>query len=210
MLFLINDRGSEAPLSEESTLGQPRLRQHLVKLVGASVRVLAPTLATLACLVNTSTANAQARSGPLRLVSKVAVYVDLDANQPTAIPAGITSQRIQTVVELRLRRAGLRVLAPDAVASDPDVVPIVQMSIKLVEVLIDGRRNGYAYAHELEVYTWGPDALNGARVPQVLFSFSSVSVTETQVAAERIETSIQRALDDFVNEWLADNPGRAR
>lgn len=74
---------------------------------------------------------------PLTGVHKVTVSISLTSDSSGVI----SSDRLQTVVEPKLRTAGLRVLTEAEDSADPDILPSVAVSVNLMSAK-DSRASG--------------------------------------------------------------------
>jgi hypothetical protein len=121
-------------------------------------------------------------------------------------PPSITKARLQTLVELKLRTAGLRVLSVAEDAKDPDVNPTVVLDLALVSVKDsdDGGALGYAFSTRLSVFE--RHGRNKAPVRLELWSSAQLKTTNPDSAASVMERVVNGLLDELVNAWLKDNP----
>lgn len=167
------------------------------------MRILAAAL--LAALSAPGAVFAQA-SGNLRGISVVGVAVSLSAQD---LPSSITTERLRTLVEFRLRDAGLRVvsLSEDSVLAA--VSPYVDLSVLILRARNSyGGNLGYAFATSVSIKRLMYVSSLGTGVPLELWERSFINLAGTSDAAAQIERVITVALDDLLNQWLAANRSR--
>lgn len=166
-------------------------------LVGVGVVVLVLTLQSIA--------TAQPKPDPLGGVRKVTVLVLFG---PTGTPPnGISEGRLQTILELRLRTAGLRVLTREEDNKDPDINPYVYLEVATLETSNQaGTVIGYAHRLDLSARVFASVPFNRARAPMVLWSNGLIAVADRLSAAADIERIVNNLADEFLNAWLKANP----
>lgn len=150
-----------------------------------------------------------AQSTPPRLgnVTKVTTLVLYNATGST--PYGISEERLRTVLELRLRSAGLRVLTDAEDAVDPDSNPYVMLDVSSLETSNQsGRTTGFAYKAALSVRLFGYVSINGTRAPLELWFDGTMGVGPNNEAGPAIERIVNQLADSMINRWLKDNPKR--
>lgn len=152
-----------------------------------------------------SAAHAQTRPEPLSGVAKVTVLVMYGATGEP--PSGISEQRLQTVLELKLRTAGLRVLTMQEDLVDPDINPYMYLWVATIETRNQsGRTIGYTYRLDLSARVLGTVPFNKARAPMELWSDGTMAVADRDSASADIERIVGTLADDFLNAWLKANP----
>jgi hypothetical protein len=177
------------------TRDHPTSSAVVVSLAGAAVAVL-----LLAC-----PAGAQTKVDPLSGISKVTVLLAFNATGRA--PHGISDDRLQTILELQLRRAGLRVLTQEEDKNDPDVNPYVYLQATILQVRNQGGTlTGYAYDIDLSARVFGVVPFNRSRVPMVLWTDGTVAVASQDDAPADIEGIVGKLIDSFLNAWLKANP----
>ena len=128
--------------------------------------------------------------------------------EPTLLPEGVTESRLRTLVELRLRTAGIRVLTDDENKKDRAINPYVALAITgFATQSKEGTPSGFAVMSAASVRI-SSRASNGASVPQELWSRADFRVSDPERAGQSIEQAVGRLMDDLITEWLAANPKR--
>ncbi len=145
----------------------------------------------------------QARS--LRDISKVSVGVDVGGDD---LPNGISESRLKTIIELKLRTAGLRVLSLEESVADPDNNPWVVLTLRTIPARVDGQLLGYSFSTDLTVLVFRYQAPGDAPMPVQLWQNAGLNISPTERTASRIESAVAELLDEFLNDWLAANPRR--
>lgn len=149
----------------------------------------------------------QAGPDPLIGVSKTGVLVSF---APTgAAPNGTSESRLQTIVELRLRQSGLRVLTNEEVLKDPDLIPWVQLAVMTLETKNQGGTIiGFTYSLSLAMRVYGTVPLSRAQRPMVLWETATIAVASREAASADIERIVGEQTDSLLNAWLKANPKR--
>ena len=170
-------------------------------------RAAAVVVIILACVVLASNAVAQGLSDPLLGISKVTVLVVFSASETP--PSGASESRYRTIVELRLRTAGLRVLSEQENRDDPDINPYILLSVRALEALNQADTSiGYSYVVDMSARVFTVVSFNQSFVPAVLWADTTLGVSSTERASATIEQVIGELTDSFLNEWLRVNPGQ--
>lgn len=138
---------------------------------------------------------------PLQGVVKTTVGVIL--NQSSASPiVGVTEARLRTMIELRLRSAGLRVVTAEEDLADPDINPAVALDLTLLPAQ-DGRGLvGYAFSTGLDVTERQRLASNGAAVSATLWHNRYLNIASERSTQSEVERVVNQLLDELVNAWL--------
>lgn len=172
--------------------------RHFTQAVTFSVAVAILT-------IGTSNAVAQTRPDPLVGISKVTVLVELDASGSP--PSGVSEARLRTILELKLRTAGLRVLTREEDRADLDINPYIYLEVRTLETRAQaGRVLGYAYRFDLAAKVFGNVPFNRARAPMELWSNSTMAVGGQDSASSQVERIVGELTDSFLNDWLKANP----
>lgn len=159
----------------------------------------------LICMLAGTGAMAQLGPDPLAGIKKATVLVALDSTGNS--PGSTSEQRLQTLLELRLRAAGLRVLSAEEDRNDPDINPYIYLRVGTLETHNQaGTATGYAYRLDLSARVFGPVPLNRARAPIVLWSDDTMAVASRDTASADIERIVGELIDSFLNAWLKANP----
>ena len=132
----------------------------------------------------------------LRGITSVPVLIQLD---PDASSHGLTSDQLQTDVELRLRKAGLPV--PNALGSGP----YLYVEVGLMKGT--GELNG-AYVVYYEVSFFQPAFVIPTSVTSVVptWSYSRLGVVGGDNLATTSRSTIADLVDKFINAYLSVNP----
>ena len=171
------------------------------------IKVASTLLAAIAFTFLSAQAIAAEIIDPLRSVSKATVAVSY-SNTGTA-PLGISEQRIRTLLELKLRSIGLRVLTEKEDREDRDLNPYVNLEVSSLETSNRGGAvTGFAYRVHLSLRIIGQVSLNKALAPLELWSDNSLRVASRDDAPAQIERMINELSDSLLNAWLKANPKR--
>ena len=136
----------------------------------------------------------------LKGITKVTVFIGVD----TLLP--VSEDRIRTVVELKLRMAGLNVLNGVESSRDPDFIPFLNITLSGLRVHSGPELFGYAYATRGELNDYTFYRRNGATVPMELWSCSYITLARPEETRTAVERTVDSCIDDFLNEWLKANP----
>ena len=149
----------------------------------------------------------QAQTPPLRGITKVTTLVAVALPEGKARPFDLTEDRLRTILELRLRTAGLRVLSHDEDRADPHINPYVYLSVTVLEASSrSGARTGYVFSTDLSVRIFQRVTLNGSMAASELWKGGLLNITDTEGITPDLERVVGLLLDQLLNEWLAANP----
>lgn len=163
------------------------------------------------------TATAAAQSHRLAHIDKVEVTVDLTQYPGEEV---IDTSRVRTIMELRLRSAGLRVLSPAEANADPSQIPLVSLYLNILPVKMSGNVVGYACATRLDVTVeqfipstragvqFAAGTIGASLAPLDLWQVEYLELDGRSTATSDVEKQIGDRLDQLLNAWLADNPKR--
>jgi hypothetical protein len=154
------------------------------------------------CTVSQARAQ-QDRESPLKAVERVTVNVAISGKD---LPPSVTAERLKTVIELKLRIAGLRVVTPSEVKDDPDAIPSLELTLIGVPARSGPSDIGWAFSSRLAIREYRPSRRNNAIVPNELWADAYLYITETGNAGEQAERVLTLLLDKFANDWLKANP----
>ena len=144
---------------------------------------------------------AQSPGARLSGVRAVTVSVGVQYNAAGGV-IPVDSSHVRTIVELRLRTVGIRVLTAQEGRASPQAVPYVSLLVLIVPV-----QDGYAASSHLTVRVSWPAAPYGEGVaPLELWNVSHLQVTGATDPGGDIERGVGKVLDELVNSWLAANP----
>ena len=153
----------------------------------------------------------QQNVSPLKGVSKVTVAVRLTVSNRVPAPVGITEDRLDTFLQLRLRSAGIRVLSVDEDRADTQLNPCVYLDVTVIGTRIGaggGILTGYAMSARVRMTLFARLATTGAVTPQELWALDNLTISPTTGADAALEQYVGNLLDDLMNDWLAANPKR--
>jgi hypothetical protein len=167
-------------------------------------------------VLGASTAHAQAvqeRLVGLRTVAAVVLFQATDS-----APSGVSKDRLRTVLELRLRSAGLGVMSEEESLRTGQRSPYVLLDVMYIgpEDQLGGSVR-FIYRIDLSARVFAPvpsfgDSLAvrrpNLRAPLVLWSTASIGVDGVVGAPTRIEETVNEMLDSFLKAWLDANPKR--
>lgn len=167
-------------------------------------RTAAALLALLVAVSHVAAAQTDsARSAEVGLRGLAALTVIVDDLPPAAANALLFDVQVRTDVELRLRRAGVRVL-PEAQA--PAGAPYLYVAVHLTETTSGVQAWSTAVEFEQRVVL--------LRLPTLSTFAATWRATERlglsppERAGERVRAALADQVDEFVNAWLAANPVR--
>lgn len=135
----------------------------------------------------------------------VCVFVDVQGVTPEAEQVGFTRHRIQTDVELRLRRSRIRATSPDD-AIQPIGVAALNVTVMILKrSLLDV--DSYVYRIDVELH----QAVRLVRDPEIVAPAQTWQATPTvgivgKARIRSIRESVDDAVDEFINAYLAVNP----
>lgn len=165
-------------------------------------------IAASLCLASVSLiSGAHAQTDIPRLSGLTKATVGVDVTDPPTGPStsGVTEDRLRTIIELRLRTAGIKVLSDDEDTHEPGFTPRVYLSTQLME-LKTGSLVGYAIHELLMVLVTSKVSMNGSYAPQELYIDTFMATSTQQNASNQVETLLNQLLDGLINKWLAANP----
>ena len=147
----------------------------------------------------------------LRGVTKVTTVVSLNLAEGAKPPTELSEDRLRTVLELRLRSAGLRVLTQEEDRRDPGINPYVLLQVHMLEASSrGGTRLGYATDIRLSVRVIQQAPFNGSYAPTELWTNSYLTLTDSESVVSDAEREIRLLADDLLNQWLAAYPRQVR
>jgi hypothetical protein len=177
--------------------------------MGRRIRCAVGRVVLVVCICMSSAALlGQSRPRLLEGVEKMTARVVLRTQDP--LPSGLTRERLQTLVELKLRTSGLRVLSDEEDSNDPDIIPRAILNVMILRTE-DGRGpNGFAFSTRLIITEIGISERNKSRGFTELWSQASLNVSSLDTANTQVERITGILLDGFVNDWLKANPRISR
>jgi hypothetical protein len=135
----------------------------------------------------------------LRGITSIEVVVESPDSE--AIRDGLTKDQIQTDVELRLRKAGVRVIGSD----DPEATkaPFLAISANLLK----GRSiDGYAYSCQVALFQGVMVLSNSTATLASTWSIEMTGIAGTNNMVMAVRNSIGDLVDKFLNAYLSVNP----
>lgn len=124
---------------------------------------------------------------------------------------GLNKTSLQTLLELRLRAAGIPVLTKDQMMEAPGY-PELDLSIIIIpDKTVGGTLRGYAYAVSLQLL----QSISLRRNPEIVHVEGStwqtgmyVGTSATDDSASHIREMVTELVDRFANDYLTMNPRR--
>jgi len=115
---------------------------------------------------------------------------------------GLTSEQIQTDVELRLRKAGIRVLSEKERAETPGI-PLLYVNVNVLKV-----KDAFLYAYSIHVALQQLVLLErNTKISGLATTWDTGSVgTEGESHLRDIRGGVADDVDKFINAYLAVNP----
>ena len=157
----------------------------------------------VASIIGSTPRQARGQNSVLERIDSLAVLVSIRI-RPDGLVGGrdetAWSSRLQTVVELSLRSAGVR-----AGGNPGEVYPLLFLNGVLLH-------DGGAFVHSLElsVRDWGtlPRVPNGEPTPLEIWSRMRAGLTDDAGITDMLETNTRELVETFLNDYLAANPNR--
>ena len=134
------------------------------------------------------------------LIGLNGVYVLIEHLNSQAESLGLTTDQIKTDVELRLRKAGIRVLTKEeslATPGSPYLYVYVGTYIKEKNPII-------AFSNSVELKE-SVTLANGFKTTGSIWSAASIGLF-TKENIKQIRGSVGERVDEFINDFLAANP----
>jgi hypothetical protein len=128
------------------------------------------------------------------------VWVLIESLGPEEANIGLADDAVRTDVELRLRSAGLRVISPE----ESNKIGVKDNTFLYVNVAVTS--DGLA-ATVLAKFAQGAYLLRNSLPIGTVFTWTDVS-TLSRPSLDLIRSEINDLVDQFLNEWLKQNPRR--
>ena len=129
----------------------------------------------------------------LRGISAVRVVVeDVDSD---AAKDGLTTEQLRTDVELRLRRAGLKV------DSENYLLPYVYVRVQTIN-----NEGLYACGVEVSLTQWVTAKISHADVLAKTWSVNGIAIVGASKMSAGVRGNVADFVDKFLNAWLEVNP----
>jgi hypothetical protein len=133
------------------------------------------------------------------LVGLKAVYILVMTPKPEAQCLGITIDQIKTGIELRLRKAGIRMLTEKEWLGSPDYPHL--------SVTINAIKRGGSYSYMVQLYLSEFVTLaRGNRVNGMIWQTYRVGSGDKQNTEIKIQEQVGDMVEQFINDYLAANP----
>jgi hypothetical protein len=133
------------------------------------------------------------------LVGLKEVYVLVDSPKPEAQSLGLTKDQIKTNIELRLRKAGIRMLTEKEWLESPDY-PHLSVTVAAIT-----RAGSYAYMLQLYLSEF-VTLVRGNRVNGVIWQTYRIGIGNEQNTETKTQEQIGDMVDEFINDYMAANP----
>lgn len=146
----------------------------------------------------------QESGNTLSPLTKCTVSVSIVAGRDVGL---IDTDRIRSMVELRLRSLGIRVMTDEEVAKDRESIPAFEVRATAIALTSRaGVRTGTAFYLELSVIEWTTLSRTRATAPAVLWTDGHVQATGIDDLRGVFERDVNNQLDSFANALLKANP----
>ena len=133
------------------------------------------------------------------LVGLKGVYVLVESPKPEAQSLGLTKDQIKTDIELRLRKAGIRMLTEKEWLGSPDYP---HLSVTVAAITRAG-----SYSYMLQLYLSESVTLaRGNSVMGVIWQTYRIGIGNEQNTETKTQEQVGDMVDDFINDYLAANP----
>jgi hypothetical protein len=135
------------------------------------------------------------------LVGLRGVYVVIGPLRQDIESLGLNSDQIKTDIELRLRKAGIRVLA----GKEMDEVPGKPYLYVNVDAVTKPGSSLCAYSIKVQLAKNVPIE-SGSKIPGVIWQTTGYAGTANTCNTTRIHNIVGDLIDHFINDYLAANP----
>ena len=150
------------------------------------------------------------------------VGVVVECLRPEAKEGGLTEQQLQTDVELRLRKAGVRVISFEETPLRAPGSPFLYVAVNIRPKAVTYLKEAIPHrSKQLPIYPYGLDvefrqAVTVVRDPSITVStattwisgriFGGVSIVTADLMRLQIRDHVAAEVDEFINDYLAVNP----
>jgi hypothetical protein len=160
------------------------------------IKIKAAALATLLLLPGVSHALKSQREA---LVGLKGVYVLVESPKPEAQSLGLTKDQIKTDIELRLRKAGIRMLTEKEWLGSPDY-PHLSVTVNVITI-------GGSYSFMVQLYLSEAVTLaRGNSVMGVIWQTYRIGIGNEPNTETKTKEQVGGMVDQFINDYLAANP----
>lgn len=137
-----------------------------------------------------------------KLAGLTGIKVFVEAIDPEVERDGLTRAQLQTDVELRLRKAGIKVFTDPEWQVAPSGSPVLGVQVTLTKHRILPQ---YIYHIEVAVYQAAYLARDGSLATATVWKSGSVGTVGVDVL-RYMRSFVADSIDEFVNDFLAANP----
>jgi len=131
------------------------------------------------------------------------VHVAIGLQSEDVRVAGLSKERLQTALELRLRTAGIRLLTQEEMSARPEV-PLLALNVHVIEASPPG---AVAYTVDLEMCVQvKPKHGKLDEIRQAVIWRTDLLGYKVETAADRITSYVREMADSFANDFLKANP----
>lgn len=153
-------------------------------------------------LVKTAGAQGDFEADRATLKGLQGVEVTVEGLRPEAVEDGLTQDQLQTDVELRLRKVGIRVLTKEEKARTPGS-PWLYVRVNTLR----GDTGLYAYSIEVDLYqTVLLERDSSISTTTPTWATSTIATVGARGMPRSVRGSVGDKVDQFVNAYLAMNP----
>ena len=166
-------------------------------------------LASLCVLLSAAAAHSQDIDQRMSLKGLPGVYVNtmFQGEDEYSSRSTFTKQQVQTDVELRLRKAGIRVLTKEEMEN---IVPFPSLIVRVALFRSIHRDLSDLYAFSIDVNVSQYVRLtNGRNVLAPTWSQSTMGLTGNEHVGE-LKSYVSNLVDEFINDYLAANPTKSK
>jgi len=138
----------------------------------------------------------------MKLAGLTGMKVFVEAVDPEAERDGLTRAQLQTDVELRLRKAGIKVFTDPEWQVAPQGSPVLGVQVTLMKHRIFPQ---YVYHIDVAVYQAAYLALDGSLATATVWKSGSIGTVSVDVL-RNMRSIVADYIDEFINDFLAANP----
>src|SRR5262249_29479607 len=170
-----------------------RCRKARCPVIGGKMQTSVP-------LSRVSPVRARVADDPYGLRGISSVWILTESPGPEEVSIGLADDTVRADVELRLRSAGLRVIAP----GESKKIAVKESTFLYVNVAVT---SGGLAATVLAQFAQGAYLLRNSLPIGTAFTWTDVS-TLSRPSLDSVRSEIKDLVDKFLNEWLKQNPRR--
>jgi hypothetical protein len=174
---------------KQVNIGSPLMEERPMKNTFAVV-----TTILLFCSTMTAQDSEQGRKS---LKGIAGFYLSVEKLDPDVEKEGLTTDQIRADVELRLKKAGIKVLTLEQASQAPGKPRLG------LDLMIGSKQGLYPYALDIGAH----QIVKLERDPTVIIDATTWSVGSAGIAGlSGIRDTVRDRLDEFINAWLSVNP----